>query len=206
MSPPDLSRRRMIYSLGATAMAVAFLRFIPAISAKANRLVRPPGSSEESLYDLCIRCGECMRVCPTGVIQPAFGDRQAKLWTPALKTRLGYCDYSCNSCGTICPTGAITDLAMEQKRKVMIGIASIDRTRCIPWAEGRDCIVCEEMCPVPQKAIRLSGGGRGHGSTGVRHPQVIADLCIGCGICEYQCPVAGESAIRVFPPEQITMN
>jgi NAD-dependent dihydropyrimidine dehydrogenase PreA subunit len=26
----------------------------------------------------------------------------------------------------------------------------------------------------------------------------VRDLCIGCGICEYRCPVASEAAIRVY--------
>jgi polyferredoxin len=195
--PLDTTRRWLLYSLGAAVVAV-FLRFLPTTTTRVKSSVRPPGSSEASLYDQCIRCGECAKVCPTGVIQPSPTGSQAKLWTPALKTRLGYCDYSCNSCGIICPTGAIASLTLEEKRNTVIGVARIDQTRCITWAEHRDCIVCEEMCPVPEKAIRLESGG--HGQGGVRHPQVIDELCIGCGICEYQCPVAGESAIRVLPP------
>ncbi len=195
----DKTRRWLLYSLGASALVAVFLRFVPAFARTARSAVRPPGSSEETLYNQCIRCGECLKVCPTGVIQPAQIRNPAKLWTPFLNTRLGYCDYSCNSCGIICPTGAIAELPLEEKRKTVIGVARIDKERCITWAEGRDCIVCEEMCPIPEKAIRLGSGGQGRGSGNGRHPQVIEELCTGCGICEHQCPVAGESAIRVFP-------
>jgi formate hydrogenlyase subunit 6/NADH:ubiquinone oxidoreductase subunit I len=66
-----------------------------------------------------------------------------------------------------------------------------------------DCIVCEEMCPLPQKAVELelaevlnSFGD----SVVVQRPKVIRDRCIGCGICEYKCPVEGKGAIRVFTP------
>jgi MauM/NapG family ferredoxin protein len=197
----DRTRRRFLYSLGAAAVTAAFIRFIPAIAKTTERQVRPPGSSEASLYSQCIRCGECMKVCPTGVIQPSPAAGETKLWTPVLKTRPGYCDYSCNSCGIVCPTGAIANLSLDEKRKAVIGIAKIDQSRCITWAEGRDCIVCEEMCPVPEKAIVLGGGGRGKGAGEGRHPHVIEDLCIGCGICEYQCPVSGEAAIRVYPAD-----
>ena len=37
----------------------------------------------------------------------------------------------------------------------MIGAAYINTNRCIAWADHRDCIVCEEMCPLPEKAITL---------------------------------------------------
>jgi MauM/NapG family ferredoxin protein len=195
----DAGRRWFLSSLGAAAVVAVFLRFVPAAAARVSAYVRPPGSTEETLFARCIRCGECLKVCPTGVIQPAEAVG-GKLWTPFLATRLGYCDYSCNACGAICPTGAIAELPIEVKRKTVIGVARIDKSRCIPWAEGRDCLVCEEMCPIPEKAIKLSGGeGQGHGRGGARHPEVVEDLCIGCGICEKQCPVAGESAIRVFP-------
>ncbi len=196
----DETRRRFLYSLGAAVIVAVFLRFFPAAARAANKPVRPPGASEDNISTRCVRCGECMRVCPTGVIQPGTTGTPKGLWTPTLKTRLGYCDYSCNSCGIICPTGAIPNLPLEQKRKSVIGVARIDQTRCITWAEGRECIVCEEMCPVPEKAIRLGGEGRGRGSGNGRHPHVIEELCNGCGICEYQCPVVGESAIRVYPP------
>ena len=195
----DRARRGFLYSLGAAVVMAAFIRFFPTLAKTNKTQVRPPGSSEESLYSQCIRCGECIKVCPTGVIQPSPEAGDTKLWTPVLKTRPAYCDYSCNSCGIICPTGAIAELSLDEKRKTVIGIARIDQSRCITWAEGRDCIVCEEMCPIPEKAIVLGGQGRGAGAG--RHPHVIEDLCIGCGICEHQCPVAGEAAIRVYPVE-----
>jgi Pyruvate/2-oxoacid:ferredoxin oxidoreductase delta subunit len=57
------------------------------------------------------------------------------------------------------------------------------------------------MCPTPQKAVRLeevtTTDGQGSPVV-VRRPYVLQDLCIGCGICEYQCPVEGEAAIQVF--------
>jgi Pyruvate/2-oxoacid:ferredoxin oxidoreductase delta subunit len=31
----------------------------------------------------------------------------------------------------------------------------------------------------------------------LQQPQVNSKLCIGCGICENKCPVAGQAAIRV---------
>lgn len=117
---------------------------------------------------------------------------------------MGYCDYSCTACGQVCPTGAITELPLEEKQRRVIGVAVIDRERCIPWADGIECNVCEEMCPLPEKAIRLGGQGRGRrgGQGAVRRPHMIPERCIGCGICENQCPLDGESAIVVLPPDE----
>ena len=76
-----------------------------------------------------------------------------------------------------------------------------DQNRCIPWADYRDCIVCEEMCPVPDKAIKLERV-EVRNTDGVlvtvQRPHVIRERCIGCGICEYKCPANGEAAIRVY--------
>jgi ferredoxin len=123
------------------------------------------------------------------------------IWTPVVIPRLGYCDYSCNACGNICPVQAIPALALEEKRQQVMGKATIDRDRCIPWSEDTGCIVCEEMCPLPEKAIKLELSQKMDASgelIEVKLPHVDRKLCIGCGICEYKCPVAGEAAIRVF--------
>jgi NAD-dependent dihydropyrimidine dehydrogenase PreA subunit len=122
------------------------------------------------------------------------------VWSPVLVSRHGYCDYSCNACGQVCPTTAIPKLPLEQKRNEVIGLAIIDEDRCIPFAEDVDCIVCEEMCPVPEKAIELEpheSTNKAGQTLAVLRPKVIEDLCIGCGICEHQCPVDGDAAIII---------
>jgi len=198
----DMTRRSLLYSLGAGLALGAVTRYLPVIGKRIQDKVRPPGSTEDTLYEKCIRCGECVRICPTGAIQPLPGPSGGMLWTPFLDTRLGYCEYGCNSCGVICTTGAIEQLTLEEKRSEIIGIAYIDKERCIPWAENTECIVCEEMCPIPEKAIILKGG-KGHNSERVQRPHVILELCIGCGICEHQCPVEGKAAIRIYTEETV---
>jgi ferredoxin len=96
---------------------------------------------------------------------------------------------------------AIPPLTLEAKRQQIIGVATIDQNRCIAWADHIDCIVCEEMCPVPEKAITLEPAtfpGANGAEVQVMLPRVDRLRCIGCGICEYKCPVAGEAAIRVY--------
>ncbi|HEY65883.1 MAG TPA: 4Fe-4S binding protein, partial [Caldilineae bacterium] len=200
----DPSRRQVLASAGAALALVGLFGAEPATGREHPYLIRPPGARENDFLAKCIRCGICMRVCPTSGLQPSLGEAGwAGLWTPVLIPRLGYCDYACNACGQACPVGAIPPLSLEEKRQAVIGHAYIDRDRCIPWADLRDCIVCEEMCPIPDKAvvleeteIRAPDGV----VVRVRLPHVVRDQCIGCGICEYYCPLNGEAAIRVYAP------
>jgi polyferredoxin len=200
----DPSRRHFIASALTGLGAVALFRSAPSARRDDPFLVRPPGARENDLLAKCIRCGECSKVCPTGVLQPSLFEAGLEgFWSPILTTRLGYCDFSCNACGQICPTGAIPPLTVNEKRKRVIGLAYIDQNRCIPWASYRPCIVCEEMCPVPDKAIKLDeveviAPNGSH--VRLQRPRVLSDLCIGCGICEYQCPLVGPAAIRVYAP------
>jgi len=188
---------------------IALLRSDWLAQRQPSHLLRPPGVRDANpdlvAFTKCVRCGECMRACPTAALQPALTEAGvAGVWTPVLVPRIGYCDYSCNACGQVCPVQAIPPLSLEQKRQQVVGKAYIDQGRCIAWADHRDCIVCEEMCPLPGKAIWLKEElvkDIEDSSSPVKLPQVDRELCIGCGICEYKCPVNGEAAIRVFVPE-----
>jgi len=76
----------------------------------------------------------------------------------------------------------------------------VDKSRCIPWAQYKSCIVCQEMCPVPNKAVGLHDAAlvtpAGTKVT-LQQPEVIRDRCIGCGMCENHCPAPGGPAIKV---------
>ena len=74
-----------------------------------HRVIRPPGSVEEREFlERCIRCAECMKVCPNNALHPAFFEAGIEgIWTPVLIPRIGYCEHSCVLCGDVCPTGAI---------------------------------------------------------------------------------------------------
>ena len=204
----DPNRRQALATMGLTVAGLAL--FLGDAQARHNHphLLRPPGSRENDLLSTCIRCAECMRACPTSALQPAITESGLEgLWTPIVIPRLGYCDYSCNVCGLVCPVQAIPSIDLETKRSQIIGHAYINRDRCIAWADQRDCIVCEEMCPIPNKAIYLEETQM-TSEIGeviiVQLPHVNRDRCIGCGICEYKCPVNGEAAIRVYLPSTDT--
>ena len=280
----DLSRRAFSTTLVSGLAAVPVLRLTGHNA--ANWLpgrVRPPGALDEDRFlRRCIKCGQCMRICPTNVIQPAGLQAGLEgLWTPVLNFRIGTsgCQLNCVACGNVCPTAAIRPISLEEKLgrgkwtekgPIRLGTAFVDRGRCLPWAMDTPCIVCQENCPVSPKAIRVietlqpvgggpvtvrrSGGAfiegdfaaaasqrRPYGSgdyyclaegrppkrivsfgavrlqiaeqspwspapapgsqvrlaVRLQQPQVDPGRCIGCGICEHECPVQGLRAIRV---------
>jgi ferredoxin len=88
----------------------------------------------------------------------------------------------------------------KEQGPVKVGTAFYDRGRCLPWAMETPCVVCEEVCPVSPKAIstydevitRLDGK-----KVTLNKPFIIPERCIGCGICEKECPVLDERAVYV---------
>ena len=198
----DPRRREVLLGLGGAAVGVSLLGVEPASTSPALGPLRPPGATLTAFGDLCIRCGLCIRACPTQGLQPTLLEGGwSHLMTPQLVPRLGYCLYGCTACSEVCPTGAIPRLDVAAKQRTAIGLASINTGRCLPWAYDTPCIVCEEMCPVPDKAIALeeaevvSGSGE---HIVLQRPVVLRERCIGCGICEHKCPMEGEAAIRVY--------
>jgi ferredoxin-type protein NapF len=200
----NLGRRALLLAAAAGAGGASLARIgaTEGHQGFSPSLIRPPGSApEEEFLARCVRCGECMRVCPTNALHPALGEGGwTGLWTPVLKMKSGYCEYECSLCSQVCPTRAIQTLTLEQKKKIRIGTAFFDRNRCLPYASARTCIVCEEHCPTPKKAIwfeEVSVLGADGGRVTVKQPHVNLDLCIGCGICETKCPIADERGVRV---------
>lgn len=200
----DLGRRNIIIAGLSGIAAIPLLRQNPFTRADNADplLVRPPGAvAEGDFLKRCVKCGECMKVCITNGLQPTFLEAGFEgIWSPKLVPRIGYCEYRCTLCGQVCPTGAIKRLPLEEKVKVKIGLAMIDKGRCLPYAHATPCIVCEEVCPTPKKAIWFEES-RVRNREGkeflLKQPRVDLTLCIGCGICETKCPVSDRPAIYV---------
>jgi MauM/NapG family ferredoxin protein len=197
----DLGRRGLIASLLAGIFIPPLIRTTPLVKRRAGRLIRPPGAlPEDQFLRRCVRCGECMKVCLTNGLQPALLEAGLEgIWTPRFDFRTGYCQYYCTLCGQVCPTQAIKKLSQTEKARIKIGLAYIDKNRCIPYALGNECLVCEEHCPTPDKAIKFE---QVETMTPLRKKQIkrpVIDikLCIGCGICEYKCPLHDQPAIIV---------
>jgi polyferredoxin/ferredoxin len=219
VTAPDTGRRTALATTAAGAALLPITRVADVIDANYDhRVIRPPGSVPEPAFlERCIRCAECMKVCPNNALHPAFFEAGVEgIWTPILIPRIGYCEHSCVLCGQVCPTGAIQKITEEQKlgigqKPISIGTAFYDQGRCLPWAMSTPCIVCEEFCPTSPKAIwveevdvpkRLPIAGQ-HGeqpkmeTVHVQRPHVDPSLCIGCGACEKVCPVQDKPAVYV---------
>ena len=192
----SMSRKDFLFLI---ASSFIFLGFKWREGPSKKKLIRPPGvESEREFLNKCIRCGNCMKICPTNGLQPAiFESGPAGIWAPHLVPEIGYCEYNCNLCGNVCPADAIPKLPLAQKQEQRLGTAMIDKSVCLPWAQNKECLVCEEHCPVPSKAIKtyeeVIDGKK------LRKPYVDISLCIGCGICQNKCPVRPERAIKVSP-------
>jgi polyferredoxin len=279
---PDISRRGFILSLASGVLAIPAVRLSgKLVSNWYYRVIRPPGAlAEEEFLKRCIKCGQCMRICPTNVIQPGgIEGGLESLWTPVLNNRIGSsgCQLNCVACGQVCPTSAIRPITLSEKLgtgefaeagPIKLGTAFFDRNRCLPWAMDKPCIVCEENCPVSPKAIYTreyfstvrdgvltvtnltnstivvaennlsvdkfatgdyycvtegderrkivanaknsieispserfekipAAGSKIAVQVRLQRPYVDIERCIGCGVCEHECPVSGRKAVRV---------
>ncbi len=200
--PVSISRRNFIWA-GITGTILPMALPVRSLTRVPDPwLIRPPGALPEAEFlARCVRCGECMKVCIGNALHPTFLEAGLDgMLTPKLIARIGYCEYQCTLCGQVCPTGAIQRLAPMTKQKQVIGMAHFDKNRCLPYAAGIPCIVCEEHCPTPDKAIkfRLAVVLTDQGTElTVKQPYIVEQLCIGCGICETKCPIPGVSAVRV---------
>jgi len=278
---PDISRRGFVLSLAGGVVTVPAVRLGNKLGENwYHKIIRPPGAlAEKEFLKRCIKCGQCMRICPTNVLQPGgIEGGLENLWTPVLNNRIGSsgCQLNCVACGQVCPTSAIKPITLAEKHgldefadagPIKLGTAFFDRNRCLPWAMDKPCIVCEENCPVSPKAIyteecfntvrngiltvksavgktievetpivpetfatgdyycSVKDGSRAkivantqntitistdekfekitsadskiEIQVRLQRPYVDIEKCIGCGVCEHECPVSGKKAVRI---------
>ncbi|MBU1910611.1 MAG: 4Fe-4S binding protein, partial [Verrucomicrobia bacterium] len=85
---PDLTRRGVVASLLAGFMVAPFSRLT---GRRDPRLIRPPGSRlERDFLARCIRCGQCMRICPTNILHPSISEAGLEgFGSPVAKYSLG---------------------------------------------------------------------------------------------------------------------
>lgn len=176
-----LEARRSFLALAAGAA-------LPVVVSAKDPPLRPPGSVAEKMFrGDCIRCGSCVRACPTGIIQPDVASLSGLLAPTLCFSGTDYCLQDCNRCGEVCPSGVIQRLRLEEKNAHIIGIAEIDLSACL-LALDRECGVCVVQCP--REAIEEVFSPETY-TTIVR---VVEENCNGCGACVGICP---EDVVRV---------
>lgn len=182
-------RRRFIAGIGiGTGTAAIFPMFG---KSKEKQSVLPPGA-RENFADTCTRCYACVSACPVEIIKVKKGGPLNELAIPELVFEEYGCEESCNRCSEVCPTGAIRAINHDEKWRTQMGIAKVQKRKCLAWADGEYCMVCDEYCPY--NAIETVW------IDDIACPMVNPDLCRGCGACESACPAfrAGK-AIFVHP-------
>jgi len=159
---------------------------------KKNHPVSPPGSvSLKYFTDRCTACHLCVTVCPTSVLQPSFLEYGfLGMAQPHMAYDVEYCNFECTRCGEVCPTGAILPLTVEDKRLEQIGQVQFILEKCIVYTDNTACGSCSEHCPT--QAVRMVPY-----DNGLTIPETDTEICIGCGACEYACPVKPHTAIFV---------
>ncbi len=190
-------RRRSLLRSGLTGFALLVLQPIAhlPVARRAYARLRPPGSTEELAFlGACIKCGQCVQVCPVNAITLADIEEGLGSAAPYIDARAQACDFSCDalSCILACPTGALSH-DTRTKEEVRVGVARLARP---------------ETC-LARKAQGFRGAARGKDFRGrlryeavdrwnaipiAKHPydREICDLCV------IECPI-GEQAIRLEP-------
>ncbi len=156
-----------------------------------KRFLRPPGAINETQFSKkCIRCGQCSLICPNQCINNFPNGTGKKTGTPYIIPREKGC-VLCMKCNNICPSGALERINRDInsiRKNVKMGIAQIDKNLCYSYND-RICGVCYRACPLQNKAMTIGSWER---------PQVIAENCVGCGLCERIC-YHYPQAIRIIP-------
>ncbi len=155
--------------------------------------IRPPGAIDEREFlAACIRCGQCVEVCPTNALIMADITEGSEAETPYMASPA---THPCNICAgqetllciDVCPTNAL--LPVADYRDIRMGVAKIDIDVC--WAyQGISCRACWHACPYPNEAIYLDELARA---------VVDRSICVGCGLCVLACPTDPLKAIRISP-------
>ncbi len=159
--------------------------------------IMPPGAGSLSRFQSrCTGCHLCISKCPSQTLKPAFLEYGLSgIMQPVMDYAIGYCGYNCTLCTEICPTHALQTVKKEDKHRLQIGQVRFDIDKCVVNTDGTDCGACSEHCPT--QAVTMVDF-----KDDLRIPHINVEKCLGCGGCQYICPVRPQTAIYVAGVEE----
>ena len=189
----SIDRRTVLLSGAAAAGAAAAgvsVTFLAGAS-EVRGLLRPPGAlAEKEFLAACIKCGQCIQVCPYHSLKLLDLRAGIDMGTPAVDARERGC-YLCDlfPCILCCPSGAL-DAEVQKIEEVAMGTAWVH--------EPRKCLAIDAK-PVPDEwfdEIMAHGGSTElENDLRTRLKPLKGEPC---RLCEVVCPVPErEKAIRI---------
>ena len=125
------ARRQFLRSVALTAgvTSISLLGFIPLPAEGKRKKLRPPGAlTEEKYLSSCIKCGQCVQVCPVNAVKLDDIDSGFGIGTAYIDAREQACDFSCDGlqCVLACPTGSLTH-TLDYTHDTRMGFAIFDK-------------------------------------------------------------------------------
>lgn len=169
--------RRTFIKVASSALLTTSLLSVGSLTKASPELVRPPGAlAEVDFKTYCLRCHQCVDVCPEKAISSAH---LTQGWSVTATPILTSACTLCMKCTDLCPTGALVKIKAQDAK---MGTAIIIEKECV------GCDKCIKPCPTSAISKVL----------GKRLVAVDETKCTGCMICIKNCPVS-PIAITVTP-------
>jgi len=193
VSLPERRRLLMRFLVGSMAGA-AWAATARAMRGDVPKVLRPPGARDDTTFSgLCVRCGNCVRACPSRIIRQDTAEHGfAGLCAPVLRFDENYCLETCIRCVEVCPSGALTGHSITEKQRMRIGTPRVNMDLCL-LGNDRDCAACRNRCPYEAITLQFSEVDY------TLVPIIDVEKCSGCGACEVACPTKPMKAIVVHP-------